>query len=138
MLDVLEKEIALITSDSTLATFMNTSTPNRKIFTGPVDIVKEMQGTLGFPLMNLIAISESFRTIPQGARDSRIQIDIWSRNSELEVQNIYERIQTLLNFQSGDINTSHVFWQRSSGMSSDYETDVRLWHWSCDFVVWSI
>ena len=138
MLNIIQKELALLTIDSTLATLMNTTTPNKRIFTGAVDIVKETQSTLGFPLLNIIAISESFRTVPEGARDSRIQIDIWSRNSELEVENIYERIQTLLNFKSGDINSSHVFWQRSSGMSSDYENDVRLWHYSTDFTIWSI
>ena len=138
MLNILQKEISILTADSTLAGLMNTTTPNSRIFTGPVDVVKETQGSLGFPLLTLIGTSESFRTVPQGARDSRIQIDIWSRNSELEVENIYERVQTLLNFQSGDTGTSHVFWQRSGGSSSEYETDVRLWRWSTDFVIWSI
>jgi len=138
MTDLIQYALGLLKTDSTLAGLLNTTTPIKTIFSGPVDIVKESQTTLGLPLITITAVSESFRSVPQGARDSRISLDIWSRNSELQVHSIYERVCSLLNFQSGSSNSSWVAWERGSGLVSQYESDARLWHWSCDMTVWSV
>lgn len=138
MTDIIQYMLGLLINDSTLASLLNTVVPIKTIYSGPVDIVKEAQSTLRFPLMTLTAVSESFRTVPQGARDSRVVIDVWSRNSELEIHKIYEKITSLLNFQQGNSNTSWIAWERGGGLASQYETDIRLWHWSWDVIVWSI
>lgn len=144
MLDISQNIISILVNDTTLWTLMNPNAttppvlPNKSIFTGPTDIVREQQATLGYPTINVFAVSESFRTVPQGARDSRIQVDLWSRNSESQVQQIYERVEALINFTNGNFNSTHIWWERSGGMRSSYEGDVRLWHWACDFIVWSI
>lgn len=125
-------------SDTALATLMGVSVPNKNIFAGPVDIVKQLRSELGFPLINLKVVSESYRSVPTNAKDSRVQLDIWGRSSELQVENIYERIASLLNYDSGNQGSTHIFWQRVSGLSESYETDMRLWHWSADFVIWNL
>lgn len=130
--------LGLMVNDSTLAGLLSTSTPIRTIFTGPVDIVKETQTSLKVPLVTLSAVSEVYRTVPIQAKDSRISIDIYSRNSELQVENIYERITTLLNYQQGNSNTNWIAWQRVGGLSSQYDSDARMWHWTVDFTVWSV
>jgi hypothetical protein len=138
MVDIIQKIIGILKSDATLASLMNTSVPILNLFTGPVDIVKETQSSLGFPILIVSSTSESFRTVPQGARDSRISIDIWSRNSEKEVLDIYERVAYLINFTFGDINSSYVFWQRGEGFITQFESEVRLWHQTFDIIIWSI
>jgi hypothetical protein len=138
MLDILQFMLGKLTGDAALAALMNTDLPITTIYTGPVDLVKQTQASLKFPLMTLTATSETFRTVPLGARDSRVSVDIWSRNSELEIEQIYERICTLLNFQEGDKNSTWVAWQRGGGLSSQYESDARLWHFTADFITWSV
>ena len=137
MLNVVEKIITLLKNDSTLASLMSTSTPIKNLYTGAVDVAKETQSELGFPLLIVTGVSESFRSVPLNSRDSRITVDIYSRNNEMEVQTIYERIAALLNYTFGDINSSHVFWQRSDGATSQFEAEFRIWHWSVDFIIWS-
>ena len=138
MKDLNQSIINILVNDSTLASLMNTTVPNKQIFTGNVDLIMETKSTINFPAIILSGISEVFRTVPLGARDSRIQLDIWDRTSELDIENIYERVVFLLNYQSGDINTTHIFWQRGSGLTSQYESDMRLWHWTTDLTLWSI
>ena len=134
MLDIAKNIVSILTSDTTL----NAIVPVTSIFTGPTDIVKESQSSLGFPQINISCVSETIATVPRGARYSRFQLDIWSRNSELENQTIYERVLYLLNFVSGNKNSTHIFWERLNGASSSFESDVRVWHISHDFVIWSI
>jgi hypothetical protein len=76
--------------------------------------------------------------VPQGARDSIYQLDIWSRVSQLELEQIYERVLDILNFISYDKDTAHIFWERLSGASDHYETEMRLWHRSMTFTFWGI
>ena len=138
MLDLLQNTVNLLVSDSALATLMGTVIPNKNILVGPRDIVIEKQNELRFPTIILHAISESFRTVPRSARDSRIQLDIWSRTSELDAAKMYERVFQVLNFQSGDKNTSHIFWQRGEGLTEEFITEIRLWKWTGDLIMWSI
>ena len=132
MLEIFQKIVSTLTGDATLTAIVPTS----NIFTGAADVVLEKQGSLS-PFIILSQVSEISRTVPSNVRDTQIQIDIWSRNSQLEVENIYERIITLLNYLSGDQGTGHIFWERSSGAVDLFEVDRRVWHRSVTFMVWS-
>ena len=120
------------------ATSAVTSIVGTNIFTGPVDITMETQSELLYPSIVLSQVSEAVRTVPQNARDTTIQLDIWSRNSQLEIENIYEAVLAALNYQSGDQSTAHIFWQRLGGAVDLFESDRRVWHRSCTFTIWSI
>ena len=138
MLDLQKSVISLIINDSALAVLMGTTVPNKNIFTGPVDIVMEKQSELRFPMIVIRVISESFRTVPKGATDSRLQLDIWSKTSELAVGQLYERVFQILNFKSADQGSTHIFWQRGEGLSEDFVTEMRLWNWHADLIAWSL
>lgn len=133
MLEIFEKLIATLKAASAVTNIVGSN-----IYTGNVDITMEKQKELLYPSIVLSQVSESVRTVPENARDTTIQLDIWSRNSQMEVENIYEAVLGALNFQSGNEDTAHIFWQRLSGATDLFESDRRVWHRSCSFVVWSI
>jgi hypothetical protein len=133
MLEILQKIISVLTTDSTL----NAIVPATQIFVGPVDIVTEKQAELLLPQVNVHTVSEVSRTVPSNIRDTMVQIDIWSRNSQIEVENIYERIIVLLNYLSANQSTAHIFWERLGGAVDLYESDRRIFHKSMTMTVWS-
>jgi hypothetical protein len=133
MQEIIEKIIAVLTTDATL----NAIVPASQIFVGPVDIVEQTQAGLQLPQINIHMISEVVRTNPSNVRDTIIQLDIWSRNSQKEVVVVYERILVLLDYLSGDQNTEHTFWMRLGGSSDQYESDRRIFHRSLSMTVWS-
>lgn len=108
------------------------------ITVGPSDRTVELQSELSVPSINIFAASESTRTVPLAARDTQYQLDIWSRISQLQLEQIYEAVFTAMNFISYDQGNSHTFWQRQSGTTTFFETDMRLWHMSVTFTVWAI
>lgn len=133
MLEVFQKFVSLLTNDPTL----NDLVPPTSIYTGPVDIVVEKQDTLPYPVIVLSQASEVSRSVPP-SRDTMVQLDIWSRNDQLELENIYEQIIEILNYQINNQGTAHIFWQRLGSAVDLNERDRRLWHRSCTFMVWSI
>lgn len=133
MLEIFQKLVSVLTADATLTTIV----PVNRFFTGPPDITQELQSETSPPIVVLFQVSEAVRTVPVNARDTVVQLDIWSRNSQLELENIYERILTLLNYLSADQSTAHIFWQVLRGAVDQFESDRRIWHRSCTFTIWS-
>ena len=134
MLQIFQWIVSQMLGDATLTAIV----PAANILTGPVDILVWSQNTLMQPMIILSQVSETQRTVPQGARDTVIQIDIWSRNSQLELENIYEEIINLLSFQIANQGQAHIFWDRLSGAVDDFELDRRIWHRSVSQTFWSI
>jgi hypothetical protein len=134
MTELLQKIIALLKADSTLTAVVAAS----KITTGPVDITMDTQASLNYPQINIHVVSEVQRSVPLSTRDTQIQIDIWSRNNQMEVQTIYERILADLSYQITDQSTAHIFWMRLSGSVDDYESDRRVWHRAVTYVAWTL
>ena len=132
MQELIQNIISLLTTDATL----NAIVPVANIFTGPVDVLTEAQSGLLLPQINVHVISEAQRTVPKNTRDTMVQIDIWSRNSVLETSTIYERIITLLEYQTVDQSTSHIFWDRLQGSVDQYESDRRIFHKSMTLRCW--
>jgi len=138
MTDIIQNIVNILKNDVTLASLMNTTIPIKNLYVGTADIVKESQTSLAFPMLIVHAISETYRTVPLNAKDSTIQIDIVSRNSEKEVHDIYEKVSTLLNFQTTTKNNTWIAWQRGSGLNAQYSSEARLWQFSFDIQVWSV
>lgn len=134
MLEILQWIIAQLQADTTLTAIV----PVGNIYTGPVDVLVENQTELHMPMIVLSTVSEMQRTVPQGARDTHVQLDIWSRTSQLEIENIYEEIINLLSYQIANQGSAHIFWDRLEGSTDIFETDRRIWHRAVTFVVWSI
>ena len=134
MLELLKWIVAQMLADGTLTAIV----PAANIFTGPVDVLVETQGQLHMPSIIVSTVSEVQRTVPQGARDTVIQVDIWSRNSMLEVEQIYEEILSLLSFQIANQDTAHIFWDRRGGAVDQFEEDRRVWHKAVSMQFWTI
>lgn len=134
MLEIFQSFISILTGNATLTA----TVPVANILTGPADIIQEKASTLLAPAIILSQVSEVMRSVPLNTRDTMVQLDIFSRNSQLELETIYEQVLTLLNYDSGNQGTAHIFWQRLGGAVDQFETDRRVWHRSCTFTVWSI
>jgi hypothetical protein len=112
--------------------------PATQILVGQVDIVEETQAGLQLPQINAHVVSESTRTVPTNARDTMVQVDIWSRNSMMEVVQVYEFILQALNYSIANVNTAHIFWDRSSSCVDMFESDRTIWHRAVTFEFWSM
>ena len=134
MLEIFQKMIGILTTDTGVLAVI----PKANIFTGPVDVAFEKQADLLYPAIVLSQVSEAVRTVPLNARDTLIQLDIWSRTSQLELEQIYEAVLNALNYDSGNQGSAHIFWQRLGGAVDLFESDIRVFHRSLSFTVWSI
>ena len=133
MLEILQNIIAVFIGDTTLTAIV----PATNILVGPIDIVTETQAGLLMPQINIHVVSEVSRSVPSNTRDTLVQIDIWSRNNQLEIENIYERIITLLNYTSPTQGSAKIFWERLGGAHDQYESDRGIWHRAITYNVWS-
>jgi hypothetical protein len=136
MLEILQYIYSVLSADSTLTAIV----PVGQILTGPVDITMQTQASLLYPQINIHVVSEVQRSNPLETRDTQIQIDIWSRNSQLEIENIYEQVITDLAYDTANKNTAHIFWSRLAGSVDVYETGGtrRVWHRSMTFSFWTL
>lgn len=136
MLEILQLIVNTLIDDSVLTDLC----PAANIFVGQVDVTEESQASLLYPQIQLSLASEVSRTVPLNARDTIIQIDIWSRQNQLEVVNIYEQIINDLNYLSGNQSTAHIFWERlGSALDLDEGAgDRRFWRRTMSFRVWAM
>ncbi len=134
MLEILQHMVTQMAADATLTAIV----PVANIYTGPVDILIETQPELSMPMIVLSTVSEVQRTVPQGARDTTIQMDIWSRESQMQIEQIYEEVISLFSFQIANQGTAHIFWDRLGGSTDMFEEDRRIWHRAASFTFWSI
>lgn len=133
MLDLAISTINYLKTNASVTALVNANS----ITTGPVDQIIEKQGQIIMPQIVVNDVSEVVNTVPLNTRQSRLQISCWSRTSELESLQIYEAILAVLDFQSNNTNTTHIFWQRLGGYNKAYDARMRLWNTAGDFIVWS-
>ena len=134
MLEILQNIIGILTTDPVLTAIV----PAANIFTGPVDIVTEAEANLYYPQIQLSVVSETTRSVPTNARDSMIQVSIFSRNNQLETIQIYERILTLLQYNSATVSGSAlIWWEKVNGVADQFEQQRRIWHRAVTVVAWS-
>ena len=130
MLNVLEYIVSVLKNDSQIQGYVGD-----RIFPTGVDITPEKSL---FPIITFHTVTETTRSAPKGARDSVYQIDVFSILSQFEIENIAERILTLLNFTK--FNTGYgtivLRWQRQDAGVDMYESDRRIWHKSLRLRSW--
>lgn len=134
MLEILEKIISILTTDAGVLSYI----PATNIYVGPVDVLVETQSELPYPQINIHVSSETQRSNPLNTRDTQIQLDIWSRNSQMEIEQIYEAMIEALKYQITNQDTAHIFWSRLNGATDFYEADRRIWHRAVIFTFWSM
>jgi len=131
MLSLLQNIINTIKDDSTIQGFVSD-----RVFPEGVDIVPE---TTLFPLITVHTISEVTKTNPLYEREILIQVSVWSRLSELEKEQISERVLDLLNYQQFNTGygTTIQRWQREDTGVDLFEADRRIWHKALTFRIWA-
>ena len=131
MLAVLENVISTLVNDSSIQVFVSD-----RVYPEGVDMTNE---TVKFPLITVHNISEVTKTNPRGERECLVQVSIWSRLNQLEVENIAERVLQLLNFQqfNSGYGSSIQRWQREEAGVDLFESDRRIWHKALTFRAWS-
>lgn len=134
MLEILSYMVAQMRADAALTAMV----PTDNMFTGKPDVLIETQPELSMPMVVLWTVSEVQRTVPQGARDTHVQIDVWSRTSQLEVENIYEELVSLFSYKIADQSSAHIFWDRLEGAVDLVESDRAIWHKAVTVVFWSV
>ena len=140
MLTLIENTINSLLADATIATYVG----NRVYPTG-VDIYPEAtanpnQGpSAAFPLIVVFTVSEITRTVPLNERETTIQVSIYSRLNQIEVENIAERALSVLNFQQfrSGYGTTILRWQREDAGVDLPETGRRIWHKALTFRAWA-
>lgn len=91
------------------------------------------------PAITLLNVSGGWRTCPKNMKDMTIQLDIWSRNNQTEVENIYERLSTILNYINGTTSSGTIYWwiREENQIDIPEQDDRSLWHKSVRYQVWA-
>jgi hypothetical protein len=129
MLEVVEYIVNILSNNADIQGYVGT-----RIFPTGVDITPEAPDL--FPLITFHSISEITRTVPRGAREAIIQIDVWSILSQLQVEEISEKIISILNFIQFRDGTC-LRWNREDGAVDLTESDRRIWRKSLRFRYWA-
>lgn len=133
MTEILQKIVSVLVAAAPIGAVASTN-----IYTGPGDFIFETQSELVYPLINIHVVSEVQQSNPLNTRETQIQLDIFSRNSQLELQNAYEAVIAALKYLTVDQSTAHIFWSRLDGAVDNYEADRRIWHRACTFRFWTL
>jgi hypothetical protein len=136
MVNPLQTAVASLVNDPVLAGLMGTTTPNKLIYTGDVDIVQETQASLQYPMVLIHTISDTFRVMPLNARDMVIQLDIMDRTSELEAANIYEQVCTNFAYTNATNGGTRIWWTRPNSGADVSETEMRIYHIRMDVIIY--
>lgn len=135
MLEILEEIISVLQADSTLTAVV----PVSNILTGPVDMVSRINTPTGLvlPAIIITTVSEAQRARPTYVRDTMVQIDIWTINSQLELETITEQVILDMEYISYTQGTANIPWQMIHDSRDIIETDRRIWHKAISVVVWA-
>jgi hypothetical protein len=130
MIVILQNTINTLLNDTVINAFVGD-----RIYPEGVDIFPE---TTLFPLITVNMVGEAILTNPKYEKSVQIQVNIWSRLSELEKEQITERVQQLLDYQQFNqgVNSAILRWQRQDAGVDLFESDRRIWHKALTFRCW--
>lgn len=116
-------------NDSTIAGYVG-----KNIYPAGIDIAPEK-----FPCITFFEVGTTITAVPRGMNIGILQVDIWSKNGEIEVENIETRISQLMNFRdsSQDTFTGTLWWCRKNSVRENFEQDRKLWNKSVDYRFWA-
>lgn len=120
--------IDTLLADSTLRGYVA-----RRIYPRDFDIMPDTM-----PMITIADVAGGIRTVPRNCRDMVMQLDIWSNKNQTEVENIYERVTTLLNYLNG-LNSGVITWwiREDSQIDISESDDRRIWHKAITYRAWA-
>lgn len=135
MLQLKEWLVSTIENDTTLSGYLTDSDGNLRLYPADVDIQPE-----GFPAVTYLTVSDTVLSTPQGVHVGRIQLDIWSIVSALEVATIADRLGTVLNFQHSRVAqvsfAGTLWWVRQESARDFHTPGRRIWRTAWDLKYW--
>ncbi len=134
MLNVKSWLVNLIKTDTALQAYLKGKDGNVNVFPRDVDLQPEQ-----FPCITYSDAGVTLLSAPRGMHVGILQLDIWSTNSALEVENIYERLGQLLNYRDSTTQSlSGILWWFREERAMDMHTPSRrLWHKVVDYKFWA-
>jgi len=136
MLQFKEWMVSTINADTTLQGYLKDTHGNMSVYPVDVDVQPEQ-----FPAITYMDVSDVILAVPQGTHVGRIQLDIWSITSALEVEQIYNQLGVVFNFQHSQVATqtiSGTLWWVRQESAKDFHTPARrIWRKSIDLKYWA-
>lgn len=126
MLDFKSYIVTTLKNDATLQTYLRDAALNMNIFPTDVDLSPEQ-----FPCIVYQDAGVSVLSRPQGMHVGMFQLSIFSINSAIEVENIYERLSQLINFKDSTTqtipNSGTLWWMREDNVRDAPDAARRMW-----------
>lgn len=129
--------VDVVINDPTMQGYIPTSgqTGKYNIFPVDVDVAPE-----DFPCITYQDVANIILTVPAGNHVGEIQLNIWSTNSALETENIYERLAQLLNLTnqltSPQAPTGTLWWIKEIDSKDFHTPSRRIWHKALTLKYW--
>jgi hypothetical protein len=130
--------VSVVTSDAKLQGYLTNAggNPPYNIYPMGVDNVGE-----NLPAITFSDVGITLLSVPRGMHVGRFQLDIWSKISALENENIYARLAQVLNYQN-DLTTTTTFsgnlwWIREEMATDTIESNRRLWRKIITYKIWA-
>lgn len=128
MLGLKEDIYNLLSGDSTITGYVGTN-----IYPSGVDAIE------AYPAITIELIASKTSTFPTKGRVATIRVSVWSSASELEVENIYSRVWTLMNYMQNNTPLSQkVYWSLEDAAVDNIDTARRVWSKHASYKVWII
>ncbi len=134
MKPVQEKIYTILSGDATLQTLLGGTASDKKIYPSISDKFE------AFPCITYSVIAGEFRSVPKYARDITIEFHIYAksypnRNSKSTVEDIFARMNTVLNYYSD--TTPLIRYLRQSLEMDVPETDRQLFGKVVRYTAWT-
>jgi hypothetical protein len=129
----LKKLYNILSTDSALQTLIGGTTNDKKIYP---EIANQFEA---FPCITYAVVTSATRAIPRNTQDITVQFDIFSKTSKQEIEDIYSRCLTLLNYYKDTVNFNWIrqVAELDNKASVSSSTDRQLWIKSFRVQIWS-
>lgn len=118
----------ILKNDATLKGYLIGTTTDSKIYPAISDKFES------FPCITYEVVVGYYRTKPTNTQDITLQLRIFTRNDKQLLENIYSRINNLLNYYQ---DTNRLVYLKQTLESDQNETDRQLYTKVLRYQVWS-
>jgi hypothetical protein len=115
-------------NDTTIQSYVG-----KNVYPAGIDIAPEKM-----PCITFFEVGTTILSVPRGMNIGLLQVDIWSRKGEIEVENIETRISQLLNYRDSSQDTfdGTLWWCRKQSVREEMTEDRKLFRKSIDYKFW--
>ena len=130
MQTTIKQVVAVLQGDSALQTLLGGTTTDKKVYP---TIPNQFEA---FPCLTYNVINAGFRSLPFGEEDITIQVNIISKTSKQNVEDIATRVNTLLNYYNNDFN--NIVYMKKISEADDNDTTRLLFQKALRYQIWTL